>query len=220
MPYDPETHHRRSIRLRGYDYTQAGAYFVTICTQDREHLFGEVVEGQMRLNDTGRMVQDVWNDLPKHYPGGRDRRIRRHAEPYSWRHHLGRGRPLCLPRFGATTGYWATTGGCPYVVVAGCGAPVQNHDDKTVRRWRGTMRLEAISGPPLATQLLRTHHPQRRRPQGNPQIHRVQPSAVASGSRECACHRHRPIGDRMVRLTKSTNPTGGRWTRWCLTRWA
>jgi len=45
MPYDPEKHHRRSIRLKGYDDTQPGAYFVTICTHDRMCLFGEVIEG-------------------------------------------------------------------------------------------------------------------------------------------------------------------------------
>ena len=69
MRFDPERHHRRSIRLKGYDYTQPGAYFITICTQDRAYLFGEVVDGEMRLNNAGRMVQDVWNDLPTFYPG-------------------------------------------------------------------------------------------------------------------------------------------------------
>ncbi len=61
--FDPERQHRRSIRLRGYDYTQAGAYFVTIVTQDRACLFGEVVDGHMRLNDAGRMVAAEWDAL-------------------------------------------------------------------------------------------------------------------------------------------------------------
>jgi REP element-mobilizing transposase RayT len=69
MRYDPEKHHRRSIRLRGYDYSQAGAYFVTICIQNRECLFGEIVDGEMRLNDVGRMVLSVWAELPRHYEG-------------------------------------------------------------------------------------------------------------------------------------------------------
>jgi putative transposase len=60
---------RRSIRLRGYDYARAGAYFVTICVQNRECLFGDVVDGQMVLNDAGRMVQTVWDELPEYYPG-------------------------------------------------------------------------------------------------------------------------------------------------------
>lgn len=51
---------RRSIRLQGYDYAQAGAYFVSICTQNRACLFGEIVAGEMRLNDTGRIVADEW----------------------------------------------------------------------------------------------------------------------------------------------------------------
>ena len=51
---------RRSIRLQGYDYSQAGAYFVTLCTQNRECLFGEIVNGEMRLNEAGRVVADEW----------------------------------------------------------------------------------------------------------------------------------------------------------------
>jgi putative transposase len=62
-------HHRRSIRLRGYDYAQSGAYFVTICTQDRACLFGAVVDGAMRLNEAGRIIQEVWEGLPRFYPG-------------------------------------------------------------------------------------------------------------------------------------------------------
>lgn len=67
MQYDPERHHRRSIRLQGYDYTRAGAYFVTICTQNREHLFGEVVTGEMRLNEMGRIVAETWRWLATQY---------------------------------------------------------------------------------------------------------------------------------------------------------
>jgi REP element-mobilizing transposase RayT len=68
MPYDPTRHHRRSIRLKGYDYSQAGAYFITLCTQDRACLFGKVVNGEMRLNDAGRMVLAEWNRLPERFP--------------------------------------------------------------------------------------------------------------------------------------------------------
>lgn len=67
--YDSNRHHRRSIRLRGYDYTRSGAYFVTVCTQNRLYLFGEVAHGYMRLNDAGFMVQRVWDELPQYYPG-------------------------------------------------------------------------------------------------------------------------------------------------------
>ena len=58
--YDPEKHHRRSIRLGGYDYSQAGAYFVTVCTQNRQCLFGEIVDREMHLNNLGQIVQDEW----------------------------------------------------------------------------------------------------------------------------------------------------------------
>jgi REP element-mobilizing transposase RayT len=67
--YDPERHQRRSIRLKGYDYTQAGAYFFTIVTHDRERLFGDLADDVVRLNDSGRMVLSVWDALPAHYPG-------------------------------------------------------------------------------------------------------------------------------------------------------
>ena len=61
--------HRQSIRLRNYDYSQSGAYFVTICTQDRVSLFGEIEEDTLHLNAAGRMVHSVWTDLPSRYPG-------------------------------------------------------------------------------------------------------------------------------------------------------
>jgi putative transposase len=66
--YNPDKHHRRSIRLKGYDYAQAGAYFVTICAQNRECLFGGVVNGRMVLNDAGRMVQTEWEQLRERFP--------------------------------------------------------------------------------------------------------------------------------------------------------
>jgi REP element-mobilizing transposase RayT len=66
--YDPEKHHRRSIRLKGYDYTQPGAYFITICTHGRECLFGEIIDGEMHLNEAGQIVVQTWQDLPNHVP--------------------------------------------------------------------------------------------------------------------------------------------------------
>ena len=68
MKYDPNKHHRRSIRLKGYDYTQAGAYFVTICTQHRECFFGEIIDGAMQLNDAGQMVEKWWAELTHKFP--------------------------------------------------------------------------------------------------------------------------------------------------------
>ena len=66
--FDPDKHHRRSIRLPGYDYTQAGAYFVTVCTWNRECLFGDVVDGEMRLNELGEIVRACWHEIPDHFP--------------------------------------------------------------------------------------------------------------------------------------------------------
>src|ERR1700726_630655 len=62
-------HRRRSLRLKGYDYAMAGAYFVTICTQDRACLFGDVVAGAMRLNEAGQMVAALWNGTAAQFPG-------------------------------------------------------------------------------------------------------------------------------------------------------
>ncbi|MCD6286142.1 MAG: transposase [Anaerolineae bacterium] len=58
--YDPARHHRRSIRLRGWDYAGSGVYFVTVCTYRRRCLFGNVVDGEIRLNPVGRLVDGIW----------------------------------------------------------------------------------------------------------------------------------------------------------------
>lgn len=60
MKYNPEKHHRRSIRLKGYDYSQAGGYFLTFVTKNRECLFGDVVNGEMVLTEFGKMVSVEW----------------------------------------------------------------------------------------------------------------------------------------------------------------
>jgi REP element-mobilizing transposase RayT len=68
MSYDPALHHRRSIRLSMYDYSEAGAYFVTICTQQRKCLFGAVRDGSVALSRAGQIVVDKWNALPSRFP--------------------------------------------------------------------------------------------------------------------------------------------------------
>jgi REP-associated tyrosine transposase len=67
VKYDSQKYHRRSIRLRGHDYAQAGAYFVTIVAMGREGLFGKIVDGEMRLNVYGNVARSCWDDLPMHY---------------------------------------------------------------------------------------------------------------------------------------------------------
>jgi putative transposase len=67
--YDPDIHHRRSIRLADYDYTQAGTYFVTVCMEGHWCLLARVIDGEIRTSDAGDMVQTAWDELPSHYPG-------------------------------------------------------------------------------------------------------------------------------------------------------
>ena len=66
--FDPQKHHRRSIRLKGFDYSSQGAYYITIVSQGRECLFGEIVDGGMYLNQYGEIVQKWWNEIPIHFP--------------------------------------------------------------------------------------------------------------------------------------------------------
>ena len=66
--YNPNIHHRRSIRLKGYDYAQAGLYFITICCQDRVCRFGNVVNGEMVLNEFGTVAYNEWGKLPERFP--------------------------------------------------------------------------------------------------------------------------------------------------------
>ena len=73
MQYNPEIHHRRSIRLKGYDYSSEGSYYITICTQNRENLFGDVVVGAdsisalMELNHAGKMIETIYNETINSY---------------------------------------------------------------------------------------------------------------------------------------------------------
>lgn len=66
MTCEPER--RRSIRIKGYDYGRIGAYFVTICAHRRTRLFGDMVDGAIRLNRLGEIVRETWEGLPAHYP--------------------------------------------------------------------------------------------------------------------------------------------------------
>ncbi len=68
MPYDPEKHHRRSIRLRHYDYTRPGSYYVTIYTHERQFIFGEITHATACLNAIGNIAQTNWLALPQRFP--------------------------------------------------------------------------------------------------------------------------------------------------------
>ena len=84
MKFDPEIHHRRSIRLANYDYSKAGFYFITLCTYQKQYLFGEIIHDEMKLNQIGRVVKeellkslsirkeielDEWIIMPNHLHG-------------------------------------------------------------------------------------------------------------------------------------------------------
>jgi REP element-mobilizing transposase RayT len=60
---------RRTLRLKDYDYSRPGAYFLTFVLRDRRRLFGEILDGEMRLSAPGNMVQSVWLHLGDRYPG-------------------------------------------------------------------------------------------------------------------------------------------------------
>ncbi len=67
MNYNPNIHHRRSIRLKGYDYSQAGLYFITICCEDRECRFGKIENDKMVLNELGDIAYNEWIKLSERF---------------------------------------------------------------------------------------------------------------------------------------------------------
>src|SRR5262245_42671682 len=66
--FDPQKRHRRSIRLKGHDYSSEGAYYVTIVTYHRDCLFGAIVNEEMILNDLGKIADECWRSIPEHFP--------------------------------------------------------------------------------------------------------------------------------------------------------
>ncbi|MDD5774046.1 MAG: hypothetical protein PHX78_11330 [bacterium] len=69
MKYNPDIHYRRSIRLKDFDYSDGGYYFVTICVNERSYLFGDIVNKKMILNNAGQMIFNIWDEIPKYYDG-------------------------------------------------------------------------------------------------------------------------------------------------------
>jgi len=120
--YDPNIHHRRSIRLMGYDYSRAGLYFITMCVQYRKCLFGKIDAGNMILYDAGKMVERWYYELENKFPRvkchdmivmpnhfhcilentvGADLRVSPEGE------HIGSPQPNGSPRRGVSSvGYW------------------------------------------------------------------------------------------------------------------
>jgi REP element-mobilizing transposase RayT len=100
MKYNPDIHHRRSIRLTGYDYSQCGYYFITVCTQGRRCLFGEIKKGRLILNDAGKMIGHWWNELKNKYANIEiDEYVVMPNHCHGIINIVGTvgGRPMCLP---------------------------------------------------------------------------------------------------------------------------
>ena len=68
MKYNPQIHNRQSLRLKGHDYGSEGLYFITICTYDRNHYFGEIKNGEIILNAAGKIAAECWKNIPNHFP--------------------------------------------------------------------------------------------------------------------------------------------------------
>ena len=67
MTFNPKLHHRKSIRLKGHDYSQKGLYFITICCHEKKHLFGKIINEKMILNDAGIYAKKCWLEIPSHF---------------------------------------------------------------------------------------------------------------------------------------------------------
>ncbi len=183
MPYDPKKHHRRSIRLKGYDYTQPGAYFITICTQNRECLFGEVVDGRMVLNELGQVARECWLAIPDHFPHSRlDEFVimPNHVHGIIW--IVGPDGKKELP----AVGWNRIPVGAKDLLPPGQPFPkakrdIPNHwfDGQRIQDrgdQMGTAAHRYLSG--LATQLLRTHHSQHGGVASHSMVHSDEPAAV------------------------------------------
>ena len=187
---------RHSIRLKGYDYSQAGAYFVTIVAWQREMLFGEIVDGEMVLNGFGKIVCDAWFDLPESLSPCR---IGAFVVMPNHVHGIvllidDGGFPLRNGSRGGSSnverdvivpdGLHAgmdplpTNQTRPYVTAKrhGLSEIVRAFKSFSARRinWLRNSRRHSR----LAAQLLRTHHPQRTRNGQDFPLHRIQPNAV------------------------------------------
>ena len=144
-------HGRRSIRLKDYDYSQQGAYFVTICAENRECLFGQIVDTTMRLNESGELIQRIWDELPNRYTNlDLDAFILMPNHLHGiivLTDNAAVGAGLALPEKGAASS-------APYI--GGYRSDIQIHihysDEPTII---------SNGSASLATQLLRTYHPQR-----------------------------------------------------------
>jgi len=167
MTYDPDIHYRRSIRLQGFDYASANAYFVTLCVQDRECLFGDIVDGDMRVNDAGRVVDKWWTKLPEKFAGVSLDEVVIMPNHFHGIVVLGAvGADPCVcpvfpgSRSPASSDQIINKGAHGSAPTADC-AMVQDNDHQRIYPLRQKAWLAIFSRPFMATELLRADHPQR-----------------------------------------------------------
>ena len=168
--FDPQKHHRRSIRLPNYDYSQPGAYYVTIVAWQRKYVFGEVLNGEMKLNKVGEIVQWEWEELPRRLPY-----IELGAFVVMPNHF--HGILIFHDNVGATrlglTNALSGKVSLPNVTTEGIEALTPWTQTCLLGRDHGTIQITRDQtvvedplferNPDMATQLLRTCHPQRKR---------------------------------------------------------
>ncbi len=123
MKYDPDIHHRCSIWLKNYDYSRRGLYFITICTQNRLCSLGGIKKGETILNDAGKMIKIVWDEIPVYY-----QRLNVHEFVVMPNHihgiiqilsNVGAGPCVCHNSCNSNN-IGQPQGGCPYNVIFRC----------------------------------------------------------------------------------------------------
>jgi len=167
MRDDIEKHRRRCLRLAHYDYSRPGAYFVTLCAQDRRCLFGEIVDEDMEINGAGRMIREWFAELENKFPAVH---IIESVVMPNHTHAI-----LCIAEdVGA-----APTQGRPYI--RRHGRLVQDNDNQCIHSRDKRMRLAPVPRQTMAAELLRTHNPQRGRPPKNSRIHPLESGKMGAG---------------------------------------
>jgi putative transposase len=154
MAYNPKIHKRKSIRLKGYDYSQAGLYFVTICVKDMKCLFGRIENGEMILNDAGRMVEDWYWKLESKFPDIRcDEMVVMPNHFHCIIENVGPVAATVSASVGSTVG--ADPRVCPEGATNDSGPPVENDSVETIPN----EITPKISIPPVSDNLSKSDTP-------------------------------------------------------------
>jgi putative transposase len=111
IKYNPKVHRRRSIRFKGYDYASQGLYFLTLCVEDRNSLFGTVLEGEILLNDSGKMIEKWYFELENKFP---DIKCHEFVIMPDHFHCIIENTGFAMGKDARFTVEWADTQVCPY----------------------------------------------------------------------------------------------------------